>query len=248
MSNSRMSIVASILSIVIGIIGIILYFIDINRPDLKIVILSNEPAFEINNKIEKLKILFNGQDLLRDNKSLSLVTFKLGNWGNRAIKPEDFDKDQLPFISVSNGNIFECLIDSSENYLKRKLEEMSLSSKGEREILKIEIPPLIINPKQFVIMQLLVTHNKNQRPRLDAYGNIANIGNIKKCIIHESNIVSQNSVITGDLKTQFLRFAFYGFLLIILTFIIYRILDKIWPKKSSKNNPDSDGENRDDPF
>lgn len=194
--------------VIFGVFGIYTVFFYAKAPDLKAEIQSSAPVFSLRENVQDLDIMFKGQNIRQSHKALTLINLKLINRGNVPIRPGDFDQKDLLSLSLkAKGEIVKSdILDASEPYLNKVFADTTKNNQS------IQFPPFIMEPGQFISLQLLTLHDENEKPTLTISGKIANIPNIPVIEIAPHAIAPSKKMIafSGDIVVQFIRVAVYG--------------------------------------
>ncbi len=71
--------------LIFGVFGLYAVFFYEKLPELRVEVVSNTPVFSINEDVDNLSILFNGEDIRESKQLLSVLTIKILNSGNLSI-------------------------------------------------------------------------------------------------------------------------------------------------------------------
>lgn len=117
----------SFFGFVIGIVGVgyaiyVEHFKD-ESPKLVFDILSNTQVLSVNEDVNNLDILYNGQNLKEQKENLILLTIRIGNFGNGNIRESDYFSASPFGLTVNGGKIVETpvLIDASGEFIKKNI-------------------------------------------------------------------------------------------------------------------------------
>lgn len=141
------------------------------KPKVVFDILSNTQVLSVKEDINKLDIIYDGQNLKEQKKNLILLTIRISNEGNEDISEEDF-YSQIPFgLKINSGKIAESpfLIDASNKFLKSNLilSHDSLNN--------VSINKLPINKEQYFTIKILTICSDSTMPSITPMGNISGI-------------------------------------------------------------------------
>jgi hypothetical protein len=193
------------------------YMITFGRqdPSLKIEILSAESLVNPYVHIENLEIIHGGVNIKSTDKTLRNMVVKIENNSSSAILKGFFDENDPFGIKISKGEIigYEKVGYSSE-YIRDNIS-INLPSTN-----KITFSPIIFDPNSYIIISVLVLHEKYDFFRVEPTGKIAIVKEIEvKYPTYSSNRFWQ--VFEGDLQIQIMRLLgyFIGALIIILVTI-----------------------------
>ena len=155
-------------------IGYIIYieFIKDDRPKLYFDIQSVVNVFDITNKLDDLKVLYQNIDILKENKKLFIVNVKIHNKGTTSILLEDYDTEFPIGFSLNNSNILSVnVIESSSEYFSQKLLKIT------SDLNKVILPNIIIDPDNYLILSLIVLKDEESEITINPFGKIAKINN-----------------------------------------------------------------------
>lgn len=212
-----------LVAVVFGLFGIYSVFFYSKAPDLRAEIISSSPVLSIRENVQNLDILFEGQNIRQSHQLLTLISLKLVNRGNMAVKPGDFDPRDLPTILVKNGNIVKSdILETSDEYLAKVFSETTISSDH------IVFTPFILEPGNFISIKLLVLHSDSVQPKIEMKGKIANIAVIPVVLSTELQSPTEVSLaFSGDNQVHFIRFMSYGlgtFMVIIALLVLFALI------------------------
>lgn len=143
-------------------------------PDLRLDILSSSPVLSIQEGVPDIKIIFKGQDIRQAHQVLTMINVKLANYGNAAVRHGDFDP-KAPFsLNIEKGELVEVKVTGSSNlYLK---DDVFAGATIDKE--SIRIPSFIMEPSEFISLNLLILHSDRWEPSLTIKGKVAGVPEI----------------------------------------------------------------------
>ena len=203
----------SFLGWIVGVISLIvaIYFGMFYKtsPKLALEILSNTNIVDIKEDPKKLDIVYDGKSLKSVGNTLSVVTLRIVNEGNAAVKMDSYAPDAPLGFTVTGGDIVESpqINDASNTYLREKLKA-SLVGKD-----KVVLSPAILNAGDYVGFKLLVIHRGDSDNLLEfqPIGIVADSGEI--AIRRGQQLLPSKpmwrQVMEGSFIVQVLRVLFY---------------------------------------
>lgn len=165
----------SFMGFLIGILGIgyAIYIDQFKEDKPKVVfdILSNTQVLSVKENLNKLDIIYAGQNLKEQKENLILLTIRIINEGNEDIREGDY-YSQAPFgFKISNGKIAErpTIIDASSKTLR---DNLILKYDTLNNIRLNKVP---FNKDQNFTIKILTICKENTLPTIIPLGNIAGI-------------------------------------------------------------------------
>jgi hypothetical protein len=212
-----------ILAVILGGVTVYLGFYKETKPNLSFVITSNSSVLDIKENLGNLDVLYQGSSLSKSNQDLKIITFKVINQGDAAILPNFYDPNDPIGFSITGGTLADepNLIKASNNYLKEKL-----IIKHQPDNI-ITFSNVILEPNEFFEIKVLILHDTDKSPSIEAVGKIA--GSTKIEITEVYTQKNQQSfikeVLGGGIYTNTMRLLIYGFSgVLILFFIVWSII------------------------
>jgi hypothetical protein len=163
---------ASFLGLVIGLLSIYFTLRD-RKTHLTMDIAAESNVLDVLHPIPELSILFQGQDIGKENSNLKVLTVRVVNDGESNIHEDDFDS-HMPFgLQVDGGTVVRAQVAGSNSpYLAGNLHPQLQTPN------RVLFDKIIFDRRKFVAVELLVLHSKDQQPRVRAFGKIAGIEEI----------------------------------------------------------------------
>jgi len=165
----------SFMGFVIGITGICYaVYIDqfkVSEPRIVFDILSNTEVLSVKENLNKLDIIYDGQNLKEQKENLILSTIRISNEGNEDIRENDY-YSKTPFgLKISNGKIADrpVITEASNKILKNNL---TLTYDSLNNIVLDKIP---FNQDQYFTIKVLTICKGDTLPTITPFGNIAGI-------------------------------------------------------------------------
>ena len=213
------------LAILFGSITVYIEFFKENKPDLNFIITANTSVLDIREKLGSLDVLYHGESLSKNKNDLRLITFEVINQGDTPILSNFYDKNDPVGFSVIDGKIADepTLIKASNKYLEQKLQ---ISKESDNSVLFSNV---ILEPKEFFKIKLLVLHELSKKPTISPFGKIAGVNKID--IFNDYSSSNKESFISktfkGDIYMTIIRLITFGFGLIFIFILIFIIEAKL---------------------
>ncbi|MCL6101918.1 MAG: hypothetical protein M1292_05425 [Bacteroidetes bacterium] len=208
-----------LLALIFGGITIYSSFLVDKSPDLNFIILSNVKVLDINANVRELDIIYKNENIIKQDKNLSILTVKIENTSDLDILSNYYDPHNPLGIEVENATIVEKpeIIDASTNYLKQNVEINQNDSLN-----FMTFSNVIIDKRQYFSVKILLLHKSNEKPIIKPIGKIAGIENID--VINLADVIKisfWNRLLQGSVGIHLLRFLIYIILLIIVLVLIF---------------------------
>jgi len=172
MSNSiwnkaRFLLSASFLSLLIGFVALY-YTVRRTRTNLVVDVTSESNVMDVRTPVKDLSILFQGQDIEKENANLRIFGVRLVNEGDINILESDFDS-RIPWgLRIEGGRLIEARVTGSNTqYLSDSLHPKVIGAD------EVDFEKVIFDKGKYVALELLVLHDKNVEPQVTAVGKIA---------------------------------------------------------------------------
>ncbi len=204
----------SFMGFLIGILGIgyAVYIDQFKEEKPKVIfdVLSNTQVLSVKENLNKLDIIYDGQNLKEQQDNLILLTIRISNEGNKDIRESDY-YSKAPFgFKINNSVIAEkpIIIDASSKILK---DNLTLSYDTLNNITFNKVP---FNKEQYFTIKVLTICKENSLPSITPTGNITGINEIFP--VRQSYINGQKeelsffeSLTYGGFGMHVARFFFY---------------------------------------
>jgi hypothetical protein len=163
---------ASFWGIVIGLIALY-YTVRGTRTNLVVDVVSESNVMDVRTPLKDLSILFQGQDIQKENANLRILGVRLVNEGEANILENYFDS-KIPWgLRIEGGQLIEARVTGSNSgYLGENLRPR-VAEKNE-----VSFDKVIFDRGKYVTLELLVLHDKNLEPKVKAIGKIAGMDEI----------------------------------------------------------------------
>jgi len=167
--NNKVGFIGIICTIIFGSIAIYYVFYT-PQPKITYTILSDSNIVDLHKPLEDLKILFQNEDIQKNNLNLKIYTLKISNSGTKNILETYYASDENWGIKITEGRIIESrLVESNSDYLKRNLNPKIVDDKT------INFKKVIFDKNDYFTLELLVLHPKDSDINLIPFGKISGI-------------------------------------------------------------------------
>ncbi len=225
-----------LLALIFGGITIYSSFLVDKSPDLSYIVLSNVKVLDINANVRELDIIYKNENIIKQDKNLSILTIKIENISDLDILSNYYDPHNPLGIKIENATIVEKpeIIDASTDYLKQNIEISQNDSLN-----YLTFSNIIIDKHQFFSVKLLLLHKTEEKPIIQPIGKIAGIEKIDVINLADAAKVSfWKRLFEENIGIHLLRFLIYIILLVIIVVVIVLpqslIGDAIRTKKRKK--------------
>src|SRR5260370_21283770 len=163
---------ASFWGIVIGLVALY-YTVRGTRTNRVVEVGSESNVTEVRTPFKDLAILFQGQDIQKENANLRILGVRLVNEGESNILENYFDS-KIPWgLRIEGGRLIEARVTGSNSkYLSENLHP-SIVEKDE-----VTFDNVILDKGKYIALELLVLHDKNVEPIVVPIGKIAGMDQI----------------------------------------------------------------------
>lgn len=176
-----------------------------NQPNIFAQITSEINVLDINEPLRDLQIIFQGNNIQKENLNLRIYRVKIENNGRTNITQNDFDQSGRWGIELENGKVIETrLVDSNSTYISTNLSPLIENS-------VVIFNKIIFDKRTFFIVELLVLHDKETPPVLYRIGKIAGVQESKSEILTlELSEPFWATLFSGNWLVNVVRFVIYG--------------------------------------
>src|SRR6266568_4549627 len=166
-SKAKFILSASSLSLVIGLIALY-YTVRRTRTNLVVDVTSELNVMDVRTPLKDLSILFQGQDIQKQNANLRILGVRLVNEGDTNILENFFDS-RIPWgLMIDGGRLIEARITGSNSqYLSDNLHPKITG------IDEVDFEKVIFHRGKYGALELLVLHDKNVEPQVRPLAKIA---------------------------------------------------------------------------
>ena len=187
------------------------------RSQVMIEVTSKTNVLDVRRSMPELVILFQGEDIEKENLNLQFFQIRITNTGFANVLKDSFDDNDLWGIEISNGRIIKLSpVQSESTYLGKNL---SLSLDGDRIVRFNEI---IFDSGAEFQFDFLVLHDKATTPVIQPIGKIAGIRKlqIKDIAGEDKEGTLIQRAIYGDFPVQAIRLLYYLLISFFILFIL----------------------------
>ena len=167
----------AIVGVAIGFAGLYLALFYEKQAALTYQILSNVDVLAVKDPSVNLEILFEGQNITKQNESLSVIVMRIVNSGQTNIKAADYDpKDPIGF-RVLDGWLASNpeLVASSGNYLDR----VTMDPNRGTVPTDYRFQPTMIDKGDSFTIKAVVIHERAKKPSIQPLGKVSGIKSIE---------------------------------------------------------------------
>lgn len=186
--------------------------------------ISNEiNVLDINEPLKDLQIIFQGDNIQKENLNLRIYRVKIENNGGTNITQNDFDQGDNWGIRVKSGSVIETrLVNTNSKYINANLSP----SIQDNNVVKFN--KIIFDKGNFFTVELLVLHDKDAPPVLYRIGKIAGIkGNELEILTLEHSEPFWATFFYGNWIINLVRFIFYGLVAILIFISVIIVIIKL---------------------
>ncbi|MES4993747.1 hypothetical protein ABVB70_25975 [Agrobacterium radiobacter] len=205
--NFPWQLVGLFIALVFGGLTIYTEFLRDQSPHLQIEVLSNEPVLDVREKLPDLEVLYQGQDIAKSGKTLSVLLVRIANRGSANLLSAFYDINSPVRLGLSHGALVKADITEASNpYLR---EAATLTRVGP----DVAMNPVIIEKNEWFTVKLLVLHDVELRPEVHVSGKVAGQHTISAISTDpdDSKPGFWQSVVAGGLWVQIARVPVYLF-------------------------------------
>lgn len=206
--KNKLGVIGIILAIIFFIITIY-YIFYTPQPKITYTILSDSNIVDLHKPLEDLKILFQNEDIQKNNINLKIYTLKISNSGTKNILETHYASDENWGINITEGRIIESrLIESNSDYLKRNLNPKIVNDKT------IDFKKVVFDKNDYFTLEVLVLHSRDSDVNLIPFGKISGIS---KNQTFKKLDTTKGAILQNILSNDW----FYLFYFCILLFILF---------------------------
>jgi hypothetical protein len=162
--------------VVIGVIGVIVGLLGVyagfhqREAGLRLDIVGESDVLDIRQSLPDLQVMFQGEDIQRQDLNLRIITLRITNDGEVDIVQSLYDQFQPWGFELTSGRIIEMRsVVSPSEYLKSSVKPRLLNSN------RLEFEKVILERGQSFAMEFVVLHPRNDAPDIRFVGKIAGI-------------------------------------------------------------------------
>jgi len=167
--QNKVGFIGIICTIIFGSIAIYYVFYT-PQPEISYTILSDSNVVDLHKPLKDLKILFQDEDIQKNNMNLKIYSLKISNSGKKNILETNYPSDQNWGIKITDGRIIESrLVESNSDYLKNHLTTKIVDDNT------INFKKVIFDKNDYFTLEVLVLHSKDSDINLIPFGKISGI-------------------------------------------------------------------------
>lgn len=215
----KISVLITIIVFLIALSPTLYQILHEEEPDISFKIMSKSNVFDVHEPLEDLIILFNGEDIQKNNQNLLIFTIRIENSGNVDILQSQYDQNIPWGFDIENGDIIRMRLQySSSEYILSNLNPKITKENN------IEFEKIIFEKGEFFDVDVFVLHDKSILPSIIPFGKIAGIKTFKIINIWQKgeellSIDEKIKLITGSA-------IFISLILIIFTHFITKKIER----------------------
>lgn len=188
------------------------------QPKIIYTILSDSNIVDLHKPLQDLKILFQDEDIQKNNLNLKIYTLKISNSGTKNILETHYASDEDWGIKITEGKIIESrLVESNSDYLKRNLNLEIVDDKT------INFKKVIFDKNDYFTLEVLVLHSRDSDINLIPFGKISGISNNQTF----KKLDTTRRGIFQNLLTDYKVYIFTIFIFILATIILTYKIERI---------------------
>jgi len=215
---------ASFLSLVIGLVALY-YTVRRTRTNLVVDVTSESNVMDVRTPLKDLSILFQGQDIQKQNSNLKILGVRLLNDGDTNILENFFDS-RIPWgLGIDGGRLIEARVTGSNSqYLSDNLHPKVTGGD------EVDFDKVIFDRGKYVTLELLVLHDKNVEPQVRPVGKIAGMDAIpiRNSFRERDQEGFKAKVFKGPIPVQIVRTIAYFFIGLSTVIVVGLTTAGIW--------------------
>lgn len=186
---------------------------------------SESNVMDVRTPLKDLSILFQGQDIQKQNSNLRILGVRLVNEGDTNILENFFDS-RIPWgLRIDGGRLIEARVTGSDSrYLLDNLHPRVTGSD------QVYFDKVIFDRGKYVALELLVLHDKNVEPQVTPIGKIAGMDAIpiRNSFRERDQEGFKAKVFKGPLPVQIVRTIAYSFIGLATVIVVGLAIAGIW--------------------
>jgi hypothetical protein len=164
--------IVSIVSIIIGLCGILLFFYKV-KPEISFDIINESNLIDINKPQESIKVIYKGRDIEESNQNIRLFVVRVQNTGQVDITQNHFDSEDPWGLIIKNAEIIDVkLLETNSSYLEKKFKDLKYSDSS------IIFPNVIFDSGNYFTIEVKALHERGATPEVLPRGKILGINKI----------------------------------------------------------------------
>lgn len=204
-------VIGAMLAVLFGVPGLYALLHD-TKASVAIEILADSNVLDVKRTVQDLSILFQGEDIEKNNLALRVITLRVSNDGGGDILQGQFDVSEDWGVRISTGRIVSVkLINTNSLYLGNHIDPRILDPRF------IRFNKVIFERNRAFTLELLVLHPKREVPLVALAGKIAGIEWAAPVRVWEDRIATPfwTQVLSGGIGVHLVRSLLYLFLMIL---------------------------------
>ena len=178
------------------------------QPKITYTILSDSNVVDLHKPLKDLKILFQDEDIQKNNMNLKIYSLKISNSGKKNILETHYASDEDWGIKITEGEIIESrLVESNSDYLKSNLNPKIVDDKT------INFKKVIFDKNDYFTLEVLVLHSRDSDINLIPFGKISGIS--KNQTFNKLD-TARGGLLQSILTSNWSLLLYYCFLLILI--------------------------------
>ncbi|EJB5271722.1 hypothetical protein MW651_004458 [Vibrio vulnificus] len=210
------------ISTIFGVAGFVLaiYFSMFyeKSPKLDIELMSQFSALDIKESVDSLDVIYDNNSLNAQGMSLSVIELKVTNSGTAPILRSYYDPKSRAGFKINQGVIPEppLVMASKTPYAHN---DITIEKPNENSIL---LPHIVLNPKDYYTIKVIVLHDSSKKPIVSSFGVIAGSPKIAVLpnLVNEDNRTLLGQFFDGSIIMNLSRFFILGFLFFVVFILV----------------------------
>lgn len=218
-----------LLAAIFGGIAIYTEFVRDTRPVIKYEILSNTKILDVKEDVSGLSILYNGEDIRKARKTLSVLVVRVSNEGRSPILKSYYDGDSPLGFSINSGEVIKAeIIAATTDYLRANVGIRV------RHPSNVEFSKAIIEPTESFTVKSLILNSEQSALSIVPEGKIASVKNLLLTdrTSEQTKETFLMKVVSGSIWVQVLRIPTYVIAFILLLLVVFMPAFYISDKKN----------------
>lgn len=205
--NFGWSFLGFVLAAVFGALSLYTEFWKQNTPRLEFELLSNTPVLDVRERLSDLEVLYQGKDIARGGKTLSVILVRVVNRGSANLLSMHYDSKVPIGLDIAGDALIRAELSGTSNeYLAKAAGVVAKDA-------SVTFEPVILEPGEWFLVKLLVLHSIGSQPTVSAHGKVAGMHSVP--VILTIPATEKESflyhVFSGSMWTQLVRLVAYFF-------------------------------------
>ncbi|MGD9581601.1 MAG: hypothetical protein AB7V50_09530 [Vampirovibrionia bacterium] len=217
-----------IVTLYAAILSILTFYIK-DKPQINYKIINEVNVFDLKKPLEGLSILFEGENLRKNNLNLKVITIEIQNVGNIDITENMYANKCNWGLQIKNADILQArVLKTTDTYLDDffKIHQVDKNT--------LNFSKVIFETQKKITLEFLVIHKKDKVPNVKAFGKIVGLDNKSFEEIKTSEFLNNSvakgfwfQLIEGNIFVHLLRFLMYIVIFIVSLVLISLIITSI---------------------